>query len=145
MGAEVTQAGLGTLAVASCGLVWLVRTQLGQAAEQGAVEPCTRGDETRLRESAELLACTSRHWCCFDSLCGHQPSLRRGGRSLACRKLQQLSCCPPAQEHEANSAVTPRFGWPLFKTRIYVPVTVLWVELLLMLCIIDTQMLNTKK
>lgn len=67
------------------------------------------------------------------------------GPQLLINLRKALSYCPSAQGHKANSAVTPCFSWPWFETHVYFFATVLWVELLLMLCIIDTEMLNTKK
>lgn len=68
----VIKALLGTLVVPLCGSVWLARTvscvrrvRRRGSVPFGAARLFTRGDGARLREVAELLACTSRHWCCL--------------------------------------------------------------------------------
>lgn len=102
--------------------------------------------------TASLLRCSLRHcpWFYFlGSFIFSAFLLQREqvpSSPLAQGKLQQLlPCCPSAWGHKANPAVTPHCSWPFSKIHVYFFVTVLWVELLLMLCIIDTEMLNTKK
>lgn len=139
--------GSESMARAPCGSVLGCGVAVGRA-PVWAAGLCTGARVIRCRHVAQLLAkalvmlfSLQLYFLCSSSAegAGLQLPISTG------KAPATPSFCPPAQGHKANPAVTPHCSRPFSKIHVYFLVTVLWVELLLMLCIIDTEMLNTKK